>query len=602
MKLLLSLFIVLFIIGTSSQMAFTSNGLPPYGTAGVPGTNNCNACHAGALNSGPAIRTITFNGNPNLTSYNPGQEYTIIVTISQAGMSRFGFQMAARTPSNQAAGMFVSNHFTTDVNWDHISHASGATIPFPFAGLRKWSFVWQAPGPGTGTVSFYMSAVAANGNNNAGGDFSYTNIFTLTEGPMIPLSGNIQLLNTANVCAGDSINIWVQGVNFNSFPPNNQFSIQLSDSLGNFDTPITLSSTPFSGGYANAHFPSSLPTGQFYHIRLASSNPLNYSKMSRPFSIGHQAAIPIVQWDGRTFTANTDSALTIWNTANNTMIAIGNLFTPTYITSYAAGHLCDPCQPSMSPFVQVSTLINLSNSLIHSGQRFCEGDSIDIQYSILGNSFSNVPIYVEFENDSNRITTATARVLPMRTIRTGLPPASFGTNLKYRLFVNNPLVRTGWSGRFTLESFPETPQLRLEGMTLKTAGGGILRWFMDGSEIQGATADSLDIAANGTYAAVRLGNSCQSDTSNAIVVSNVSVNELAKSGITFYPNPVHDLLIIEASQKGNLELINGSGVSIFNQRIEPGFHTIELKSFPAGIYMLMWRNGVGRTFSRIVKF
>ena len=601
-KTFISACMVLFVVITGSQIAFTSSGNPPFGHAGVPGTNNCTSCHTGTLNSGIALRTLTFSGQANLTSYSPNQVYSLTVTISQPGSTKFGFQIAARTATNQSAGQFIPDQSFTGLNWDHLGHMMMSTNAFPLPGMRKWVFNWRAPVAGTGTVQLYLSTVAANGNGATSGDFSYTDVFTLTEGPAIPSLGSISHSGNSGFCAGSTMPITLQFMPA-QFPPNNVFSVQLSDSLGNFNSPLTLSSTSLTGVNATVQLPNNLPTGRFYHIRLVSSNPVNYSSTNTyPITIGQPSSAPTIQWDGRTFTASTDSALTTWHTPSGPLNERGKTFTPLHVGNYAAGHDGWPCNPTLSAFSSVTALINLSQPNAHSGQVRCREDSLNIPYTITGTFPTTTSYAVEFINTRNQITTMPARIAFFRTLRTAPPALVFGDSLRYRIVTSNPVARSAWSSTMIQEAIPQTPVLRQEGMTLKTDGGGVLRWFINGTEIQGNTADSLVIAANGSYAAVRLGNNCHSDTSNAVIVTNVSVNELATSGIKFYPNPVHDILIIEASQKGNLELINGSGVSVLNQQIETGLHRIELHTFPPGIYVLAWRNEEGYKYSRIVRF
>lgn len=600
-KTIFSACLVLFVLVTGSQIAFTNSGNPPFGHAGVPGTNNCTSCHAGTLNSGNALRTLTFSGQPNLTSYNPNQFYTLIVSISQPGATKFGFQIAARTATNQSAGQFIPDQSFTGLNWDHLGHMALSTSAFPLPGMRKWVFNWRAPAPGTGTIQIYLSTVAANGNGATSGDFSYTDVFSLTEGLAIPSLGSISHSGSSGFCAGSTMPIIFDFLPA-QFPPNNVFSVQLSDSLGNFGNPLTLSTTPLVGINGTAQLPNNLPTGRFYFIRLVSSNPVNYSSISTaPITIGQPSSMPTTQWDGRTFTASTDSAFTTWHNTNGPLLIRGKTFTPTQVGNYAAGHDGWPCSPTLSAFTSVTALINLSQPNLHTGQVRCAGDSLDIAYLVSGSFPSSTSYAVEYLNSNNQITTIPARIIFLRALRTALPVLAFGDSLRYRIVTSNPLAKSAWSATIIQQAIPQTPILRQEGMTLKSDGGGVLRWFLNGVEIQGVSADTLAVGANGRYTAIRLGNGCNSDTSNSINVTNVAIGELAVNGLKFFPNPAYETLNVEAYQHGDLELLNGNGVSIFNQRLEPGFHTIELKSFPAGIYVLLWRNSVGLTFSRIVK-
>jgi hypothetical protein len=172
--LLLASGFILLILCSSTQFS----SVPPSGYTGVNG-NTCANCHAGStLNS--AGGGVTVTGLPT-GSYIPGQSYPISVTISHgaSNRARWGFALAARNATGQAAGTFsTTNPNTTIIGAAEIGH-NGAVVTslsssYTYTGLR-----WIAPSNPSANdlnLKFYSVGVAANSNGSSSGDFVYTSL------------------------------------------------------------------------------------------------------------------------------------------------------------------------------------------------------------------------------------------------------------------------------------------------------------------------------------------------------------------------------------------------------------------------------------------
>lgn len=130
-----------------------ASGLPPNGT--------CSKCHSGATNAGPG--RIAINAP---TSYIAGQTYPIEITVTQSGMPKFGFQATAVNSQNQFVGKFdttgsagkcqlVFNDISL-ITHTRQSHTLNSV------GSATYRFMWKAPNWGTGSVKFYVAAIASN--------------------------------------------------------------------------------------------------------------------------------------------------------------------------------------------------------------------------------------------------------------------------------------------------------------------------------------------------------------------------------------------------------------------------------------------------------
>ncbi|MBI1184917.1 T9SS type A sorting domain-containing protein [bacterium] len=139
---------------------------PPQAVSGSPLENgmNCTFCHTGAPNSGGG--SIAISG---VDAYVPGQTYTIEVQITDQNSGMFGFQLTALTDNNKQAGTLKAGTHTKLYKWSsntYIEHNAPVKD-------GKFSFEWTAPATDEGTVTFYASGNAANGDNSSFGDHIY---------------------------------------------------------------------------------------------------------------------------------------------------------------------------------------------------------------------------------------------------------------------------------------------------------------------------------------------------------------------------------------------------------------------------------------------
>lgn len=160
---------------TALALGYSSG--PPQGYAGdPPGNNNCTFCHNSfPVNSGDGTQTIT-----ELTEYIPGETYTLEISISDPGQSRWGFQLTAKDGDNQFAGILENVDGNAQPNGNYINHTSQGTQLGEDMGT--WTVEWWAPDEGVGDVTFYLANNAANGNFNDQGDYIYTTSVTVPEG------------------------------------------------------------------------------------------------------------------------------------------------------------------------------------------------------------------------------------------------------------------------------------------------------------------------------------------------------------------------------------------------------------------------------------
>ena len=179
--------VLLFVASTGSVFAFSFQ-VPPPETTGALNEANCTQCHTGNdlnVSGGSLMLTIP-------ETYEPSEVYTVVVNLSRAGQSRWGFQMTALDAEGDRAGTFAAdtagNTQLSEANSkQYIQHTTAGTA----AGTNdaySWEFQWTAPDANIGRITFYAAGNAANENFTPAGDYIYT-----TQSESAPVVGGVSL-------------------------------------------------------------------------------------------------------------------------------------------------------------------------------------------------------------------------------------------------------------------------------------------------------------------------------------------------------------------------------------------------------------------------
>lgn len=171
---------VLVLLLGSAFIAYASVTGPEAAYTSAPGDiGSCVNCHDTFVNPNVGPGSVAISGVP--TVYQPGQQYTLTVTVTQAGRQRYGFQLTAIDGSNNRAGTLASLGGETQLNFQngfggrqYIQHTQQGTTPTT-GNSRIWQVRWTAPANDIGTVRFFVSGNAANGDGTNQGDHIYTN-------------------------------------------------------------------------------------------------------------------------------------------------------------------------------------------------------------------------------------------------------------------------------------------------------------------------------------------------------------------------------------------------------------------------------------------
>lgn len=173
-KILPVLFASALCLGFSYNVFTNSSGAPSGVTSGL-GSPTCMMCHSGPVGTGTAV--LSIQGNP--ATYTPGQTYTVNVSVSEPGCTKFGFASRVIDINQNAAGTITSTGTETQIisgtNPQEITHTrAGTSTTTP--GSKRWSYTWTAPSSASAPDSVYFAAAvnASNADGRNSGDRIYS--------------------------------------------------------------------------------------------------------------------------------------------------------------------------------------------------------------------------------------------------------------------------------------------------------------------------------------------------------------------------------------------------------------------------------------------
>lgn len=293
--------------------AFSKGG--PIRMTGAPadGGTDCSSCHNtyGPANSDPR-GSVTIDG---LSDYVPGTTQSLRVTVSHPSASRWGFQLTARTYNDltQPAGTFVSQDpANVEVVCDDGSQL-GSPAPCqgpvnvfaeqldaprtPVGNGFSFNVQWIPPAQETGAIVFYVSGVAADGDQSQNGDRVYTKSY------MINLSPDSACSLTKKPTLRSAVNA---GPHAGPFSPNSMVEIYGTDFQAGSRTRSITPSDLLSG-----HFPtvlscvSVLINGVAAPITYIQQDQINVQAPSGPLPA--QSTVVVVANAGKQNAINSDT-------------------------------------------------------------------------------------------------------------------------------------------------------------------------------------------------------------------------------------------------------------------------------------------------------
>lgn len=201
-KTLLSLVVLFTALLLVVPNAYNNGAQPPVEYTGAPGEQTCASigCHTGSPLTGNQL-SVGFAGSP--ANYTSGNLYNMFVNFSASAPIR-GFQITAIDGNGTKAGTFsLSSPSTTSLSTgtngrEYVGHKTATSA-------AAWAFRWTSPATSTGTVYFYVTGLAADGDNTAAGDITYTLLDSLPAS-QLPVSLVADFTaSTDTTCVGSTV-------------------------------------------------------------------------------------------------------------------------------------------------------------------------------------------------------------------------------------------------------------------------------------------------------------------------------------------------------------------------------------------------------------
>ena len=172
-----------------------------------------------------------------------------------------------------------------------------------------------------------------------------------------------------------------------------------------------------------------------------------------------------------------------------------------------------------------------------------------------------------------------------------------------QLVSDNPICSDATSQIITIHDLP-TAEITEEGAILTASPASGYQWYQDGEQIEGATSQTYEATADGSFYVVVVNeNNCSSQSETVMIVN---VSELTETLILLYPNPMTSVSTLEIStpQKKTIEVVDTQGKvvraweNITDQRVE--FQKGELSS---GTYFvnISLEDGTVKTMALIIR-
>ena len=244
-KLIISLIIIFpFIVAGISNAGGSDGG---YSSSMGDGNKTCTTCHGGSATAKTGWVTSTIP----TAGYITGQTYTITVSGTHTGVSRFGFEATTENNAGAKAGTItVTNSGETKLTNSNkaITHTGNGFTPS--GDNKSWSFDWTAPAVGTGNITISAALLAGNGDMGTSGDVVYKSELSVTE----DITNSIANANNAIISispnpASDFINVKLKSKNYSNYSIIDITGKQiLNDIIGDNDNAIKIDISSIAKG------------------------------------------------------------------------------------------------------------------------------------------------------------------------------------------------------------------------------------------------------------------------------------------------------------------------------------------------------------------
>lgn len=142
---------------------------------------------------------------------------------------------------------------------------------------------------------------------------------------------------------------------------------------------------------------------------------------------------------------------------------------------------------------------------------------------------------------------------------------------------------------FTLsvEPPPPAPVVTSDGMQVQSTTANSYQWYLNGTPIPGATAQSWAPLVNGNYSMEIANSSGCTSMSLPVYFGNVGMAGIRGTGLRTYPQPVHEVLVLEGLPvRAYARMINVQGATVLEGTVQAEHDRLDLSGLATGSYTL----------------
>jgi|GEM_PF-5185186 len=263
----------------------------------------------------------------------------------------------------------------------------------------------------------------------------------------------------------------------------------------------------------------------------------------------------------------------VWSPATGLNTTTGStvIASPTTTTTYTVTGMIGTCEQSMSVTINVVAVPAVPSVTSSGPLTFCEGGSVTFTSSAASGN--------QWYKNGNPISGATGATYQAN--ETGNYTVKASTGSCSSAASTEQVV--------SVTPVPTQPIITQTGNSLQSSASNGNQWYLNGTQIPGATNATYTPTASGQYTVQVTENGCSGPFAAVFNVTITATNDpVLDNSITIAPNPVRDILSIKYNgNPGRFSVImmNING-AVLNKSIFTSNHSIDMSRFSAGMYVI----------------
>lgn len=176
-----------------------------------------------------------------------------------------------------------------------------------------------------------------------------------------------------------------------------------------------------------------------------------------------------------------------------------------------------------------------------------------------------------------------------------LPQGEFAVTLQ----LENPLCIVSHESTVVVSAVPDN-SIFTEGTTLWVESGNQWQWFFDGEPLEGATAQTITVEAEGTYSVLISSNAnCEAEGTFRFIPNTIS--EEFDEVLSLWPNPMQSECRIQLPDAPcSLSLYDASGRLVKQEQLKGEQHLMKRGTLECGLYQLIIKTPTSTHWQKLI--